>query len=379
MRVWHATPSYVNLLKMEQIEKSLLLLISNTCNLNCKYCYEWHKDNRKMTWEQVHRILENEFLNNLEPIESIDILGGEPLTNYELIPLISDWVWRHSPETKLFARTNGVLLDEGKKAWFRENKERFILGLSMDGIPEVNFINRGVKHIDYDFFVENWPDNPIKMTIFPDSVHLLADSVITLYEKGYKLIGGLAQGVLWNKEHCLILNEQLSILVDYYVTHLSVTPLEPVFDLNFEKAFWVPTDDALEMPCWEKARIHSYDCDGELLPCHMFSKIVQGEEKRSKILEDAKTVRNEIVVQECLECPIRWCCKTCMAMNYQHTGDFGKNINIELMCEAQKVAAAASAKLILFRNADKDISSCSLQEYEKINNALRFLKQRKEI
>lgn len=100
---------------MERVNKSLLLLISHSCNLNCKYCYEWYKDNRMMTWEQVVSILEKEFLNQTEVIESVDLIGGEPLLNFELIPRISEWVWAHSPQTKIFTRTNGTLLDDEKK------------------------------------------------------------------------------------------------------------------------------------------------------------------------------------------------------------------------------------------------------------------------
>jgi len=364
---------------MERVNKSLLLLISHSCNLNCKYCYEWYKDNRMMTWEQVVSILEKEFLNQAEVIESVDLIGGEPLLNFHLIPRISEWVWAHSPQTKIFARTNGTLLDDEKKVWFIKNKDRFILGLSMDGMPDVNFINRGVKNIDYDFFVNNWADNPIKMTFFPSSIHLLADSAIMLYDKGYKLTGGLAQGVKWDSKHCKILDEQLSRLVEYYMIHPSINPMEPIFDLNFEKAFWIPDEDVEETPCWEQANIHSYDCDGELLPCHMFSKIVQGEKKRERILEDMKSIHNELVSAKCIKCPIRWCCKNCMAMNYQHTGDFGNNININFMCEAQMVAATASAKLIVLKSLDRDGMFNTNEEYERVNNAIRFLKLRKEV
>lgn len=367
------------MIDMGRANKSLLLLISHSCNLNCKYCYEWYKDNRKMTWKQVLEILEDEFLNQKESIETVDLIGGEPLLNFELIPLISNWVWEHSPQTKMFARTNGTMLDDEKKRWFADNKERFILGLSMDGTPEVNYINRGVKNLDYDFFATNWPDNPIKMTFFPNSIHLLADSAIMLYEIGYKLTGGLALGVLWDIEHCRILDEQLSKLVEYYIEHPTINPMEPIFDLNFEKAFWVPNEDVEETPCWEHANIHSYDCDGERLPCHMFSKIVQGDKKRERILEDMKSIHNELVSAKCIKCPIRWCCKNCMAMNYQHTGDFGNNINLDFMCEAQMVAATASAKLIVLENIDRNEVFNTKEEYERVKNAIRFLKIRKEV
>ncbi len=359
---------------MEKIDKTLLLLISHSCNLNCKYCYEWFKDSRKMSWEQAVEILEKEFLYNTEPIESVDILGGEPLTNFEIIPQICKWIWNKFPKTQIFARTNGVLLSETMKDWFGANKHRFILGLSIDGVPEVNYINRGVKTIDIEFFKQNWPENPIKMTIFPESVHLLASSVKDFYNKGFKVIGGLAQGVKWDNEYCIELERQLSQLTDYYLSHPNTTPLEPLYDLNFDKAFWFPIEEVSEVPCWCKANMHTYDCDGELLPCHMFSVIVQGKEKRKIVLRNIQDVKCELLPKDCQICPIRWCCKNCMAMNYQHTGNFYDNINLKLMCNAQKIAATASAEFIVRKIINTDTPIHSSKEFESVSNAIRFLK-----
>lgn len=361
---------------MEQINKTLLLLISHSCNLNCKYCYEWFKDSRRMSWEQAVKILENEFQHDDEPIESVDLLGGEPLLNFEIIPKICNWIWERFPNTRIFARTNGTLLSESMKEWFSSNRHRFILGLSIDGMPEVNFINRGIRNIDIEYFRQNWPDNPVKMTIFPNSVHLLVSSLKYLYNKNFKVIGGLAQGVKWDNKHCCELEEQLSVLTDFYLCNSAITPLEPLYDLNFDKAFWIPTEDAFETPCWKQANIHTYDCDGGLLPCHMFSSIVQGKEKRQSVLHDMQKVNHELLPVDCQTCPIRWCCKNCMAMNYQHTGNFGDNINLKLMCDAQKIAASASAEFIVRRAMDNTTPIDSQIEYEAVSNAIRFLKIR---
>lgn len=356
------------------VGKTLLLLLSHSCNLNCRYCYEWHKDSRKMTWQQICSILEKEILNGVEEIESIDLLGGEPLVNFEMIPKLCEWVWNHSPNTKIFSRTNGMLLTNSMKEWFNNNKSLFTLGLSIDGFPEVNAINRGRGVIDLYYFLENWPDNPVKMTIFPDSVNYLYESVLYLYKSGANLIGGLAQGVEWNTDACVILGEELSKLTNYYLEN-DIEPLDPLYDLHFEKGFWIPSEDVIEEPCWKQANIHAYDCDGELLPCHMFSVIVQGREKRKTILHDASAIESEQLPAKCISCPIRWCCKNCMAMNYQHTGQFGANINLKLMCEAQKVAAQASAEYIVGRFGQLG-GALSKAELDAVPNAIRYLKLR---
>lgn len=325
-----------------------------------------------MSWDIACQILEKEFLDETEDIKSIDLLGGEPLTNYPLIPKICYWVWERNPNLKVFARTNGTLLSNEMKEWFVSNKERFILGLSIDGNPEVNYINRGIEKIDLDFFQKHWPDNPVKMTVFPDSVHLLSASLKFLYGKGFQVIGGLAQGVLWDRHSCNILREQLNDISDFYLKNPTIIPISELFNFNFNRAF-VIVSDKQEEPCWKRANLHSYDCFGNLYPCHMFSPIVQGI-KNKKIMEDAREIKCEIMPKVCQECPICWCCKKCMGMNYQHTGDFGHNINLDYMCEAQKCAAIASAKLLISKVLNKQIDIDSDNTRLSVENAIKYLK-----
>lgn len=360
---------------MSSVSKTILLLISHSCNLNCKYCYEWHKDSRKMTWEQVKSILEFEFMESKESIDGIDLLGGEPLINFDVIPLISDWLLKYSPRTKISIRTNGTLLTDDMKIWFVAHKSQITLGLSIDGTPEVNSINRGKDNADLQYFLNNWPNNPVKVTVFPSTVHKLYESMTFLYGAGAKVIAGLAQGVNWDAQSCVSLETELVKLTEYYL-NTGRQPAEPLYDLNFDKSFWTPDSNIKEDPCWEQANIHSYDCDGAVLPCHMFSIIVQGKKNRAKILEDAKRIDSEQISDECICCPIRWCCKNCMAMNYQHTGEFGNNINLKFICRAQKIAAEASAEYLVRQfQLLKEVKDTT--NIDAISNAIKYLKLRR--
>lgn len=332
-----------------------------------------------MSWDDALVILESEFKNDPDEIESVDLLGGEPLTNFDLLKRISHWIWENHPGVKVFARTNGTLLTEDAKQWFSINKDRFVLGLSIDGTPDTNIINRGVQSLPLDFFYENWPNNPLKMTIFPDSVGLLTDSVKYLQNKGFNLIGGLAQGVKWSDKSCEELRAELEKLTEYYESNSELEPLSPLFDLDFFRAYWIPLSlDELDPPCWKIANIHTYDCDGELLPCQMFSSIVQGERNRKTILKDASELKYELLPQECQLCPIRWTCKNCMALNYQRYGNFETNINVELMCKAQKLVSYYSASLLISK-ANRNTIDLSLDNNRiSIQNAIRYVKEFKE-
>lgn len=120
----------------------------------------------------------------------------------------------------------------------------------------------------------------MKITVFPQSVASLFESVVYLYKKGFLITGGLAQGVKWDEKSCLMLKTQMEKLVDYYLVNPNTPPLEPLFNLNFEHAFESnDSERTIEEPCWKRQIVHTYDCDKDLLPCHMFSVIVQGSKK----------------------------------------------------------------------------------------------------
>jgi uncharacterized protein len=91
--------------------KTLLVVLSEKCNLNCSYCGvdKWSKD----------RIDPNLYLKEFrkmraqypDEIIKIDFFGGEPLLQMDLIETILDGV-KDDGNLKLFMPTNGLLLTE---------------------------------------------------------------------------------------------------------------------------------------------------------------------------------------------------------------------------------------------------------------------------
>lgn len=328
-----------------------------------------------MDLDTVINILKREFSKRADEITNIDLLGGEPLSNFTIIPQICNWVWERMPQMQFFIRTNGTLLNDEMKEWFSHHSKKIGLGLSIDGDPKTNRFNRGVKDVDLAFFKKHWPDIPVKLTVFPKSVSTLYKSIIYLYGKGFNITGGLAQGVKWDDNACFSLNTQMQKLVDYYVTHTDKKPIEPLFSLNFEHAFKTTSSNtSCEKPCWEKTVVHTYDCDKEMLPCQMFSVIVQGRKNRSSILLEAKKVKQELTDKDCKNCYIRWSCINCMALNYQHYGSFDKNINKEYSCTAHKITAYWSASLLTLLAMHKQVNFTNIEKIEAIRKAISYIK-----
>jgi uncharacterized protein len=101
--------------------KTIMLMITYQCNLDCVYCYEKGKrSNRSMDIEVAKKIIEQAFIENESICEEIefDFMGGEPLLEFEKIKKIAEWMWNRnwSKPYILYATTNGTLLNDEMKA-----------------------------------------------------------------------------------------------------------------------------------------------------------------------------------------------------------------------------------------------------------------------
>lgn len=117
--------------------KFLVLWLTNDCNLRCKYCYASGGEKKEyMTFEMAKKALAIPNSNF-----KVQLAGGEPLLNFQLIKDIYDYLKINNKAVKLQMQTNGTLID---REIAREIKKMNIaIGISMDGPFEVNEKLRG--------------------------------------------------------------------------------------------------------------------------------------------------------------------------------------------------------------------------------------------
>ena len=81
--------------------------------------------------------------------------------------------------------------------------------------------------IDFDFFLKNWPEQGVKMTLSEYSLPRLAENIKFVHGLGFKHINGvnLAEGSFdWSKEEYIkVLIPQLQELVGFYVENETLT------------------------------------------------------------------------------------------------------------------------------------------------------------
>jgi len=86
-----------------------------------------------------------------------------------------------------FICSNGTILTDEMKTWLEKNKNCVMVGISLDGNKKAHNINRSNSYDQVQknlpFFLEQWPSQPIKMTINAETLPYVADSIIELEEK----------------------------------------------------------------------------------------------------------------------------------------------------------------------------------------------------
>ena len=301
--------------------RTLMLMVTNSCNLNCVYCYESHKTSHKMDFDTAKRAILDAFDETGFDGVSIQFMGGEPLLAFPLIKDVSEWLWNRNIEFpySLFAATNGTLLNEEMKIWFTANKHRISLGLSFDGDVNTQNTNRSnsASLVDLDYFRDTWPESSVKMTISTDSLKYLCENVVFLEEKGFtKIKTDLAYMHGWTKQHLVLWNEQLSLLKKYYLDsgrdmHCSLfnTPIDAI--LSEER-------HAKRCSCGEE--MSCVDWDGTIYPCQMFAPISMDSAMYNKVKDIDFADAENFQVQECRDCVLQSCCPGCAGCNLKFNG-----------------------------------------------------------
>lgn len=140
---------YKDIVRMENNEesfiKALCLNIAHDCNLRCKYCFASEGDYKGkrelMSFETGKRAIDF-VIRNSGPRHNIevDLFGGEPLMNFDVVRQIVDYANeegpKHNKNIRFTITTNAMLLDEKKMDYIDKNMGNVVL--SIDGRKEVN-------------------------------------------------------------------------------------------------------------------------------------------------------------------------------------------------------------------------------------------------
>jgi radical SAM protein with 4Fe4S-binding SPASM domain len=363
--------------------QTVMMLVTEDCNLHCRYCFEEEKSPRSMNEELMKEIIlrhireKNDFSGVV-----FDMSGGEPLLVFNRIRRVIEWFHQHRWEKgHVFSiGSNATLLNEEMKAWFSSYKDCVVLCVSLDGTKRAHDFNRSnsydrvVEHIP--FIRENWPEQPVKMTINADTIDQVAEGIKNIHSLGLSVEANVVFEDVWGtveeKEH--ILDEyarQLELLVEFYTEnpHLTIPRI-----VNKYLPVVLETErESYQRYCGAGKYMVAYTPEGESYPCHRFTPL--GSQRPCPAPYEAKRKTN-IAPDKCRECLIKSICPTCQGFNWEEHQNVDYRTTYH--CDFVKLEGLASAKLA-FNKLKPKLLSLPLREIQKDKEALEMLLNLKAI
>lgn len=325
--------------------KMCMLILTHNCNLRCIYCYEKFKTSRKMTFRTALRCL-NEQLDFVRESSkytwlSVDLFGGEPLLNFDVIRLLVQWVRDNVKDVNVHftISSNGTLLTDEIKVWLLANRDIVFYGVSYDGSKESQLRNRGMRNESaVDFSRKTWPSQAFRMTIPPDSIVNLSETILTALRQGFRIRAELAGGIYWPRECASLFLEECRKLKNAFLAdqNLPITLLDRFFKGGED------ADISGVVACGSGTRCTCYDVDGRTYACQMFTPLTVGE-KSMPLSEVDLTQESAREDPTCVGCPIRHWCPTCYGMNYAIRGH--TSLRDHGMCHMYLTQALVTAEL----------------------------------
>lgn len=324
------------------------LRLTNTCNLNCSYCYQGEKKNKRMTKEIGEKSI-NYFIDNSYDKEKVwlTFMGGEPFLEYDLMKHLTEYFKQKANEKNIqygfHVSTNGLLINENNLDFLIEND--FEIHLSLDGDKEthdlhrINYNGEGSfeKVLETAKLLNNSNANLyIRMTVTPKTIKKLSHNIKWFIKQGFPKINiGCDFFTDWNGYYDELEN-QLDKVKDIYLKNKLYLD---IYDGNRVKYILKSKPNF----CGAGFNKFEISTDGKRYPCgyviddpkFCYQDVYDNIDKEYRKLSLEQSV--DLNEKKCNTCDINYFCigRKCGFLNYKLTGYLNK-CN-EILCFHEKV------------------------------------------
>lgn len=353
--------------------KTITLILTQRCNLNCVYCYEHFKTRNAMSFGIARSSVEKHILNSNSDEVVIDFFGGEPFLEFDLMKQIYEYVESRDWNKHYYfsISTNGTLVHSEIQSWLMSRRHKCHVTLSLDGTKQMHDHNRSNSYskIDFEFFKNCYPDEPVKMTLSQETLPFLSEGVRHIHSLGFKIANNLAYGIDWsNTDNIVVFQRELKSLIEYYLEHPDIEPCR-LLSMRIEGV--MSEKDRTRKWCGTGTDMVSIDVDGEEYPCQTFLPFSIGSEKAKLAQELCFT--KDLVEKNCEDCILLPICPTCYGCNFDRYGFI--NVRDKSLCNFTKVRALACSyfeakKLKRDNIKDRRITKLLIEAILKIQNGV---------
>lgn len=365
---------YMPLSTENGVANTFVFCVTEDCNLRCRYCYCAEKNKfKKMDFAIAKKAIDY-FVDHhhlfKESTVAFEFIGGEPLLEIDLIDQISDYAKLRMFENNhpwfqnyyFHITTNGLLYSSSKvQDYIKKNRRHVSITLSIDGNREKHNMQRVypngkgsyddvIKHVP--LWLSQFPNQVIKATFTHDDIHLLADSIISLFNTGIKKIAAnCVFEDVWSEEDPIIFEQQLKELADYIIDN-NIFKDHEYFVRFFDPNVGLPMSDLHNKKNFCGAgKIIAIDCDGNFFPCHRFIDFTLKKHKFVPVgnvntgldIDRLKPFNINSIGKmnddECNECSVASGCMNCVALCYDETGTIFKKLKYN--CKMHKANVRA--------------------------------------
>ena len=373
--------SYTNL-DSEVNCRNITFQVTDDCCLKCSYCYQINKHHHMMSKEVARKGIdllfklydenkEGAYINHHTHGIILDLIGGEPFMNVEVMDFIVDYFIQQCVERKHEWLTNfRISISSNGILYFNENVQNFIkkyenlisLNITVDGPKEIHdscrvdydgngSFERAIAAAD-DWYARGHEDITTKITIAPENLGQLNTIFDFFIKRGYKYI--FANPIYeqkWTSEQGKEYYKQLIILADRLLKE------KEVYSTLFEERNFGPLLSSENNNwCGGVGAMLAFDYNGLAFPCLRYMESSLGSDKEPIIVGSVDGIYNTPETQklytdlcavtrrsqstdECWNCQIASGCAWCSAWNYQSLGSFNKrSTNICWMHRARALA-----------------------------------------
>lgn len=329
-----------------QLAYNITFVLTEECNLRCRYCYEENKKKNVMTFEVAEKAIKY-LATQKKRFDSVnwDFIGGEPLLEVGLIEKIilsirKEFAGHPCMENEFYSSTtNGTLFNSLEVREFLSKYPAFQTGVSLDGIKEIHDYNRSNSFnavmAGFAYWRKNFPAQSTKSTLNREALPRVFDSFKFLLSLGLRAIHmNCVYEDVWQPGDAEVFKEQLYKVANYLldtgmyqcvVTNLFPISMSPDFLLHRaenkeEKRNW----------CGSGTCMVAIAPDGNFYPCVRF---FTGTNKYSIGNVDSGIDYNKVMPfffgckqtsEECDKCEHREHCPHCFAWDYEKHGTIFK-------------------------------------------------------
>lgn len=341
---------------------TVILRMTNACNLACKYCYDSSK-------RQNSEIINKHFLENIDKIVgyidsfyinknkrmNLILHGGEPLTlSANVYEVFLKKLTERLSNISISVQTNGTLLDVNKMRIL--NKYNVKIGISLDGSTEEQNKNRIYKNGRNSFnkvknTINMLKNNNIKfgviMTLSKNNLHkekeiyefIKENNIYCDIRPAFPTKNNMENSdIMTNDEYIDFFKNFFDIWYNDNTKTVRINQINEIYD-EFIKVL----EPKLYKPCCEDSqscfgRFVSVDINGMVYTCNrtynenifylgnLEQNTVEEILKNAKKLEEQR--KNKVDSSKCINCKqYKYCYGGCPAISYYLYGDFSQPCN----------------------------------------------------